>query len=98
LAAVAHGLPLVAIPLGADQPLNAARIEALGIGRTVAPSALSPQAVRSAVRALLDQPPYRAAARRLRADYAALPGPEGARMALEALARVHRIEELKETV
>jgi UDP:flavonoid glycosyltransferase YjiC (YdhE family) len=91
LAAVAHSLPLMVIPFGADQPLNAARAEALGLGRTVASAGLTAQAVRSAVREVLGQPSYCAAAERLREEYAGLPGPDGARRALEELARSHPV-------
>ena len=31
IGALAHGLPMVLLPMGADQPLNAARAEALGV-------------------------------------------------------------------
>jgi len=35
-AALAHGVPLVCVPgVGADQPIIAARVEALGAGQTV---------------------------------------------------------------
>jgi hypothetical protein len=37
LAALAAGVPIVAVPLFADQPHNAARIEETGVGRRVAP-------------------------------------------------------------
>ena len=35
--ALAHGLPMVLLPIGADQPLNAARCEALGVARVLDP-------------------------------------------------------------
>ena len=35
LGALAHGLPQVLIPMGADQPLNAARCEQLGVARVL---------------------------------------------------------------
>jgi UDP:flavonoid glycosyltransferase YjiC (YdhE family) len=37
VAALAHGLPLVVIPPGVDQPANAERVAALGMGRSVGP-------------------------------------------------------------
>ena len=37
IGALAHGLPMVLLPLGADQPLNAARCEALGIAQVLDP-------------------------------------------------------------
>ncbi|HEV2121673.1 MAG TPA: glycosyltransferase [Chloroflexota bacterium] len=35
MAALSHGLPLVVIPIGADQPDNAARVADLGLGRVI---------------------------------------------------------------
>lgn len=86
-AALAHGLPLVVVPLAADQPRNAARCAALGLGAVVEPADLSQETARRAVLAVLGDPAYRAAAARLRAEMAALPGPEHAVALLERLAR-----------
>ena len=38
VAALSHGLPVVLVPITADQPENAARCAALGLGRVIAPS------------------------------------------------------------
>ena len=65
---IAHGLPQVLIPMGADQPLNAARCEELGLARVLDPVAASRQEIHDAVLAVLDEPGCRAAAERLRAD------------------------------
>lgn len=73
---LAAGVPMVVVPITADQPYSAGRCEALGVGRVVRPADLSAGAVRSAVRQVLDDPAYRAAAARFRAEMAALPGPE----------------------
>ncbi len=86
MAALTHGLPLVVIPLSADQPVNAARCAALGLGAVIAPANLTPEAAREAVQAVLSDPAYRAAAGRMRAEIAALPGPEHAVALLERLA------------
>ena len=86
-AALAHGLPVVVVPTGADQPANAARCAALGLGRVVPAAALTPEAVRAAVRAVLADPTYRRNTERLRDEMAALPGPEHAVALLERLAR-----------
>src|SRR5205814_5628085 len=59
LAALAHGLPLVMIPIGADQPDNAACCTALGVGRMIGPDERTPEAIRAAVRAVLADPTYR---------------------------------------
>jgi UDP:flavonoid glycosyltransferase YjiC (YdhE family) len=48
LAAFAAGVPVVAVPLGRDQPANARRTVELGLG-----SSLSPQATRAEIRALV---------------------------------------------
>jgi UDP:flavonoid glycosyltransferase YjiC (YdhE family) len=85
LGALAHGLPQVLIPMGADQPLNAARSEELGIARVLDPVAATPADVRNAVRAVLDQPAYRAGAERLQSEFAALPGVQHAVTLLERL-------------
>jgi UDP:flavonoid glycosyltransferase YjiC (YdhE family) len=85
LGALAHGLPQVLIPMGADQPLNAARCEELGLARVLDPVQATPQTVREAVTAVLTEPRYRAAAERLQHEFAALPGPEFAVNLLERL-------------
>jgi UDP:flavonoid glycosyltransferase YjiC (YdhE family) len=90
VAALAHGLPLVVVPISADQPQNAARAEALGVGRAVEPVGLTPDAVRDAVRAVLGDPAYRRNAERLRAEIAWLPGPSRAVALLERLAAERR--------
>ncbi|HVG95961.1 MAG TPA: glycosyltransferase [Chloroflexota bacterium] len=83
--ALAAGLPLVVVPVAADQPENAARCAALGVGRVVPAAAVTPDAVRDAVRAVLADPSYRRNAARLRDEIAALPAPEVGIALLEAL-------------
>jgi len=80
------GLPMVVIPIGADQPYNAACCAALGVGRVIGPEERTPGAIREAVRAVLSEPSYRANAERIRDEMAALPGPEYAVALLERLA------------
>jgi UDP:flavonoid glycosyltransferase YjiC (YdhE family) len=89
-AALAHGLPVVVVPISADQPENAARCAALGLGTVIEPAELTPEAALQAVRAVLGDPAYRAAAERLREEIAALPGPEHAVALLERLASEHQ--------
>jgi MGT family glycosyltransferase len=48
LAAFAAGVPVVALPLGRDQPVNARRVVELGLGRS-----LDPEATRAEIRALV---------------------------------------------
>jgi UDP:flavonoid glycosyltransferase YjiC (YdhE family) len=86
IGAVAHGLPLVVIPMGADQPMNAARCEALGVGRVLDALEATPDDIGTAVSAVLDDPAFRTAAERIRDEIAALPGPAHAVTLLEGLA------------
>jgi UDP:flavonoid glycosyltransferase YjiC (YdhE family) len=78
LAAAAAGVPMVIVPLGADQPDNADRTEAAGIARAVALEGLSADAVRTALEAVLGDPDYRSRAAAVAAEVAAMPSPEAA--------------------
>src|SRR5262249_55701895 len=51
--ALAHGLPMVVIPMGADQPLNAARCHDLGVARVLDAVEATPGTVRDAVSTVL---------------------------------------------
>jgi UDP:flavonoid glycosyltransferase YjiC (YdhE family) len=90
IGALAYGLPMVLIPMGADQPLNAVRCAELGVAQVLDAVAVSPEAVRAAVAIVLANPSYRQAAERLRNEMAALPAPAYAVMLLERLAPEHR--------
>ncbi len=89
--ALAHGRPSVLIPMGADQLLNAARCEQLGIARVLDPIGATPSLVRAAVTDVLENPNYRRAAERMRDEFAALPGPTHAVRLLERLAAEKRL-------
>jgi UDP:flavonoid glycosyltransferase YjiC (YdhE family) len=86
--ALGHGLPMVLIPIAADQPENAQRCEDLGVARVVQPDlgAELPHAIRDATREVLQDPRYRQAAQRLREEIDDLPGLDYAVKLLEALA------------
>jgi len=73
LAAIENGLPVVVVPFGADQHLNAAAVVRLGIGLALEEASLDAGSMRDAVRRVLDEPSYRENARRLRDVAAALP-------------------------
>lgn len=90
IGALAHGLPMVVIPMGADQPLNAARCEMLGVAHVLDAVAATPHMVREAVSRVLQDSIYRQTAERIRDEIAALPGPELAIMLLERLATEKR--------
>jgi MGT family glycosyltransferase len=90
LGALAHGLPMVLIPLGADQPLSAARCEALGVARVLDSITVTPAGVRAAAATVLAEPSYRRAAQQVQDEIRALPGPEHALALLERLATDRR--------
>ena len=68
--ALTAGVPLVVAPLGRDQPDNAARVRHAGAGLRLSKKAGVP-ALRDAIGRVLDEPRYRAAARRMAATLAA---------------------------
>lgn len=82
-----HGLPLVALDVGADHPIHAGQCVALGVGRAIARGEITPETVREAARTVLADPAYRRNAERLRDDMAALPGLDRAVALIERLAR-----------
>jgi len=81
-----NGLPMVTIPLGADQPYNARSCAVLGVGEVIGPDDRTAGAIRAAAWEVLEEPSYRARAERVRDAMAALPGPEYAVELLERLA------------
>lgn len=83
IGSLAYGLPMVVLPMGADQPLNAARCEQLGVGIVLDAVAATSHSIGEAVTAALDDRRYRIAAERIRDEIAALPGPEAAVPPLE---------------
>ncbi len=86
-ATLSAGLPVVCIPISADQPQNAERCAALGVGRIVRPDERTPDAVRRATRAVLTDRRYRSAAERVASDSRRRPGLDHALDLLETLAR-----------
>ena len=73
LGALAAGLPLVVLPLFADQPRNAARVTALGAGTSVAGGPPAAGQIGAEVAAVLDNPAYRIGAQRVADEIEALP-------------------------
>lgn len=90
MGALSHGLPLVIIPLGADQAANARRCAGLGVGRVVTPEQRTPAAIRAAVDAVLHDQSYRTNSRLFQEELAALPGPDHGVALLERLATERR--------
>jgi MGT family glycosyltransferase len=62
--ALSHGLPLLVMPMGRDQGDIARRVEACGAGLVLAPTA-SESEIATAIGRLIEEPQFRAAARRL---------------------------------
>jgi Erythromycin biosynthesis protein CIII-like, C-terminal domain len=100
LAAFAHGLPAVCLPLDADQPVNARCVEAAGAGISLAnapprdargplvdPNTLDPDNIAEAITRVLDEPSFPDAARRLAGEIQAMPGPADTARRLERLAK-----------
>jgi UDP:flavonoid glycosyltransferase YjiC (YdhE family) len=85
MACFALGIPVVVVPINADQPRNAARCEALGVGRAVTPGSRTPEAIRDAVREVLTDARYAERARALGEEMAALPDRDAAVRAIEDL-------------
>ena len=74
LESLAEGVPLVALPLGNDQPGVAARIAARGAGVVIPQQKLTAKKLRAAVSKLLDDQTYRNAALALQKAIAAADG------------------------
>jgi len=64
-AALTAGLPMVIVPISADQPENAERCAALGVARVVSLDALSEDSAREAVDSVIENGAYRTAAQQL---------------------------------
>src|SRR5262249_25893879 len=87
---LAHGLPMLILPQGANQFLNAEACLRAGVARSLEPGAVSLEAVRAGVTALLDEAQYRERAREVAREIAAMPGPDAGVRLLERLAREQR--------
>lgn len=81
--ALAHGVPVVAVPFGRDQPEVARRVEVAASGVRLPARRLNPQRLRAAVHQAIR---LRPGAQRIAHAFAAAGGPEAAADALEQLA------------
>jgi MGT family glycosyltransferase len=80
--ALAHGVPVVAVPFGRDQPEVARRVEVAGAGVRLPRREFRPERLRAAVRRAIE---LRPGAERIAAAFAAAGGPSAAADALEEL-------------
>jgi UDP:flavonoid glycosyltransferase YjiC (YdhE family) len=88
--ALAAGVPAVIVPAIADQPRNAGRVEELGAGIGFGGAEQAMRGLEDAVRRLIEEPSYRAAARRVADEVAALPPVSAAAAALTGWLRPAR--------
>lgn len=86
MAALAHGVPLIALPMGRDQFFNAGRIAELGVGSCL-PLDSAPELIAKTVASVLDDPALRRAADEMAATIAGYGGSAAAVAALEQLAK-----------
>ena len=84
MAALAHGVPLLCLPMGREQHDNAARVAACDAGLVLTPDAEVGE-ISQTIRAMLAAPAYRTAARHMAATIALRDGREAAVDELERL-------------
>jgi UDP:flavonoid glycosyltransferase YjiC (YdhE family) len=89
LGTLAHGLPQLVLPQGADQFANADAAVRAGTARTLGPADMTTEAITRSATRLLADPTYAAAARAVAAEIAAMPGPTDV---LDTLATGQRCE------
>jgi UDP:flavonoid glycosyltransferase YjiC (YdhE family) len=89
LASLSAGLPLVLLPRGADQFLNAQAGEQAGVAQVISPDALTPETVRAAVEIILSNKSYRHAATRVREEIDAMPTPSSVIRVLQDVVTGH---------
>src|SRR5262249_51246280 len=85
LESLAAGVPMVAIPVGNDQPGVAARISWIGAGELLPVKQLSARRLRPLLEKVLHDPGYRASSRRWQAEIVRA---EGLRRAAEIIEQV----------
>lgn len=72
---LAHGLPSIALPQSADNFTIADRLASAGVAHVLPPAAVTGDAIRAGLRAVLELEPYRQQARHVAAEIAAMPAP-----------------------
>src|SRR5262249_40843128 len=87
MACLSLGLPMVVLPVNADQPRNARRCADLGVARVIGPEERTAEVIRAATRVVLRDPSYRVNAERVRDEISAMPGLE---LAVDLLERTSR--------
>lgn len=86
--AMAHGLPMVTVPIASsDNPLNAAHLARSGAAVAISEAERTADTVADALRRVIEDPSYRTAARAIRDELQHMPGPEAVVDELERFAR-----------
>ena len=88
--ALRAGRPVLTVPFAHDQFDNGARVERLGVGRTVPRSKYSAKTAEAALARLLSEPSYATAAAQIGECIRAENGAQTAAHALDRFAREHR--------
>lgn len=88
--ALSNGLPMLCIPLSAEQPVNARNCERAGVALSLALADVTPERVKLSVRRLLTDGGFKSNALRLQAELQLLPDSTHAVGLLERLARTRR--------
>jgi UDP:flavonoid glycosyltransferase YjiC (YdhE family) len=84
LGSLARGIPMVVIPQGADQFIQAERVAAAGAGLALTPDRYAPVAAAEALGRVLNEPGFAGTARRISGEIAAMSSPEAVAEQLEA--------------
>jgi UDP:flavonoid glycosyltransferase YjiC (YdhE family) len=84
LAALARGIPMIMVPQGADQFIQAERVAASGAGLALTPDRYTPDAAAQALGRVLNEPGFAEEARRISDEIAAMDSPEVVAERLEA--------------
>lgn len=87
MSALVHGLPVVTVPLGSDQPWHGANTTRLGLGETAAFPEATPEQLASALTTVLADPGYRERAAAYSDELRALPSEADAATRLVELVR-----------
>lgn len=85
LGALQQALPMVSLPIGADQQLNAARLDELGLGVSLRADAADVDQIRNALGRVLASPELRRKLHAVATEISTSPGPAAAITAIEAL-------------
>jgi zeaxanthin glucosyltransferase len=94
LESLAEGVPLVAVPLGNDQPGVAARVAAHGAGIVISRRKLNVSRLHSATQSILEDPQYQTSARRLQTEMRQINGLEAAADIIEDVLKIRQLHKV----